>query len=154
MKVLDLLPWSGLDMKVLDLLPWYGLDMKALNLLPWYGLDMKVLDLLPWYGLDMKVLDPHPLVTVTTLSPQCPLICPLICRLDSLASGGFFPGPPPEPPSPGPPPLDTCMGDLFSVAWMENAESVDLTVETLQVWVDGTVFCNLSFCGILCTSSY
>ena len=51
-----------------------------------------------------------------------------------LASGGFFPGPP-VPPSPEPPPLDTCMGDLFSVAWMENAEAVDLTAETLQVWL-------------------
>ena len=29
--------------------------------------------------------------------------------------------------------LDTCYGDLFSVSWMENAETVDLTAETLQV---------------------
>ena len=30
-------------------------------------------------------------------------------------------------------PLDTCYGDLFSVAWMENAEAANLLAETLQV---------------------
>lgn len=40
--------------------------------------------------------------------------------------------PVPQPPSPSPSPLPdmgmgTCLGDLFSVAWMENAETGDLT---------------------------
>ena len=35
-------------------------------------------------------------------------------------------------------PLDTCYGDLFSVAWMENAEAANLLAETLQV--RGAVF--------------
>ncbi|KAG2427725.1 hypothetical protein HXX76_012050 [Chlamydomonas incerta] len=35
--------------------------------------------------------------------------------------------------SPGPPPLfSTCLGDLYSVAWMENADVCDLTQETLM----------------------
>lgn len=29
--------------------------------------------------------------------------------------------------------MGTCLGDLFSVAWMENAEEVDLRIETLLV---------------------
>lgn len=29
--------------------------------------------------------------------------------------------------------FDTCLGDLFSVAWMEDSEWEDLTTETLKV---------------------
>jgi legumain len=29
--------------------------------------------------------------------------------------------------------FDTCLGDLFSVSWMEDSEEQDLTQETLQV---------------------
>ncbi|GBF90083.1 hypothetical protein Rsub_02791 [Raphidocelis subcapitata] len=44
-------------------------------------------------------------------------------------SGGPGPGPIPPPPSPE---MTTCLGDLYSVAWMEDAESSDLTAETLE----------------------
>lgn len=37
---------------------------------------------------------------------------------------GMNPGPPPE--------YSTCLGDLYSVAWMEDADSNDLTHETLK----------------------
>ncbi len=31
----------------------------------------------------------------------------------------------------GEPGMSTCLGDLYSVAWMENSEAADLTEETL-----------------------
>ena len=31
--------------------------------------------------------------------------------------------------------LDTCMGDLFSVSWMEDSEKYDPAIETLRVSV-------------------
>lgn len=48
------------------------------------------------------------------------------------------PFPPPSAPPPGmdpspPPAMSTCLGDLYSVAWMENADDCDLTHETLMV---------------------
>lgn len=47
------------------------------------------------------------------------------------------PVPPPAPPGPVPPvpppaEFTTCLGDLYSVAWMEDAESEDMTSETLE----------------------
>ncbi|KAI8474624.1 MAG: peptidase C13 family-domain-containing protein [Monoraphidium minutum] len=39
---------------------------------------------------------------------------------------------PPPPPVPPPPALTTCLGDLYSVAWLEDAEGGDLTAETLE----------------------
>jgi legumain len=54
----------------------------------------------------------------------------------SFASGdatAAHPHPGPEPPQPGPPPeWTTCLGDLYSVAWMEDAEGHDMTAETLE----------------------
>ncbi|KAK9819348.1 hypothetical protein WJX74_009216 [Apatococcus lobatus] len=37
---------------------------------------------------------------------------------------GMFPSPPPE--------FDTCLGDLYSVAWLENSDHYDLRNETLE----------------------
>ncbi len=31
-----------------------------------------------------------------------------------------------------PPEMTTCLGDLYSVAWMENSEQSDMTHETLE----------------------
>ncbi|KAL4426127.1 hypothetical protein ABPG77_002713 [Micractinium sp. CCAP 211/92] len=42
--------------------------------------------------------------------------------------GTYCPGMNPSPP----PEFGTCLGDLYSVAWMENAEHADLTLETLK----------------------
>jgi len=47
-----------------------------------------------------------------------------------LTQGGALP---PLPPSNSSAWLDTCMGDLFSVAWMEDSETQDVQQETLQV---------------------
>eukprot|EP00955_Chlamydomonas_euryale_P095335 364933-Chlamydomonas_euryale.AAC.1 len=54
--------------------------------------------------------------------------------------GTYCPSWPPTPPTPGPHPpkpspdmdLGTCLGDLFAVSWMEDADSEDLTAETLR----------------------
>lgn len=42
--------------------------------------------------------------------------------------GTYCPGMYPAPPSE----FGTCLGDLYSVAWMENADEADLTLETLK----------------------
>eukprot|EP00887_Chlorella_sp_A99_P007632 scaffold20.g7632.t1 len=42
--------------------------------------------------------------------------------------GTYCPGMNPSPP----PEFDTCLGDLYSVAWLENSDAADLTVETLK----------------------
>lgn len=42
--------------------------------------------------------------------------------------GTYCPGMNPSPP----PEFNTCLGDLYSVAWMENSDSEDLTQETLK----------------------
>jgi hypothetical protein len=44
--------------------------------------------------------------------------------------GGGANGPPP-PPGPGPD-WTTCLGDLYSVAWMEDAEANDMGAQTLE----------------------
>jgi hypothetical protein len=46
---------------------------------------------------------------------------------DASGSGATPPMPPPQPT----PQFSTCLGDLYSVAWMEDAERADLTAETL-----------------------
>ncbi|KAK9059226.1 hypothetical protein SSX86_021845 [Deinandra increscens subsp. villosa] len=38
----------------------------------------------------------------------------------------------PDTTTPPPPEFHTCLGDLYSVSWMEDSESEDLTVETLK----------------------
>lgn len=42
--------------------------------------------------------------------------------------GTYCPGMDPSPP----PEFSTCLGDLYSVAWLENADVSDLTIETLK----------------------
>lgn len=49
--------------------------------------------------------------------------------MPSLPAGTYCPGMNPSPP----PEFGTCLGDLYSVAWMENAEHADLT---LGGWVE------------------
>ena len=44
---------------------------------------------------------------------------------------GMNPAPPPE--------FSTCLGDLYSVAWMENADEADLTIGAVGGWVGGRV---------------
>jgi len=50
----------------------------------------------------------------------------------SLSSEAPHPAPGPFPPPPAPSDWTTCLGDLYSVAWMEDAERHDLTSETLE----------------------
>ncbi len=77
-------------------------------------------------------LAPH----VNRISTQCR--CPL--HPACLPLPPLVPSPAPLPPGmdPSPPPaMSTCLGDLYSVAWMENADDCDLTHETLMVGARG-----------------
>lgn len=47
---------------------------------------------------------------------------------DESSWGYYCPGMTPAPPSE----FNTCLGDFYSITWMENADSADLSVETLE----------------------